>query len=132
MPSCSAVPGMSSTSSITAISASCASDVGWQGAKPTPQLPITTVVTPWLDAGISRESQVACPSRCVCTSTQPGRDQPAGGIDLAPPAARDATDRGDAPALHRDIARERRRARAVDDAAVADHQVVFHGPALLS
>ncbi len=56
------------------------------------------------------------------------RDQLAGGIDLAPPAPRDATDRGDASALHRDIARESRRARAVDDAAVADHQVVFHVP----
>ena len=40
-----AAPGMSSTPSISAISS--ASRPGTCGAKPTPQLPITTVVTPW-------------------------------------------------------------------------------------
>ncbi len=72
MPSCRAVPGISSTSSITAINASCASGVALQGANPTPQLPITSVVTPWFEAGESSGSQVAWPSIWVCTSTQPG------------------------------------------------------------
>jgi hypothetical protein len=45
MPSLSTVPGMSSTPSITLISHSRRS--GLTGAKPTPQLPMTAVVTPW-------------------------------------------------------------------------------------
>ncbi len=44
MPSARAAPGMSSTPSISSISQSCWS--GFTGAKPTPQLPMTTVVTP--------------------------------------------------------------------------------------
>ena len=45
IPSCKAVPGMSSTPSIKPINQSLFS--GLQGEKPTPQFPITTVVTPW-------------------------------------------------------------------------------------
>ena len=45
MPSWRAVPGMSSTASM--ISTSSFSVPGRTGANPTPQLPITTVVTPW-------------------------------------------------------------------------------------
>ena len=51
MPSASAVPGMSSTPSISWIS-HC-SLPGRTGAKPTPQLPITTVVTPCQHDGLS-------------------------------------------------------------------------------
>src|SRR5262249_46783180 len=40
--------------------------------KPTPQLPITTVVTPCQQLGVSIGSQVTWPSKCVCTSTKPG------------------------------------------------------------
>ena len=36
--------------------------VFFTGAKPTPQLPITTVVTPWCELGDMREAQVAWPS----------------------------------------------------------------------
>ena len=54
MPSASAEPGMSSTPSIRATRAS--RSVERQGAKPTPQLPITTVVTPWIDEGIRSAS----------------------------------------------------------------------------
>ena len=57
MPSCSAVPGMSSTPSISATSHSRLS--GATGAKPTPQLPITTVVTPCQQDGESIGSHVA-------------------------------------------------------------------------
>ena len=60
MPSASAVPGMSSTPSISSIS-HC-SRPGATGAKPTPQLPPTTVVTPCRHDGSSSGSQVACPS----------------------------------------------------------------------
>ena len=54
------ISGMSSTPSMTLISVSRSSDR--QGAKPTPQLPITTVVTPWPEEGEKRSSQVAWPS----------------------------------------------------------------------
>ena len=59
-PSCMTISGMSSTPSITFIRVwrSC----GRHGAKPTPQLPISTVVTPWPDEGEKRWSQVAWPS----------------------------------------------------------------------
>ena len=52
--------GMSSTPSMTLISVS--RSCGRQGAKPTPQLPISTVVTPWPEDGVKRSSQVTCPS----------------------------------------------------------------------
>ena len=69
-PSVSAVPGMSSTPSSRPISQSCRS--GRAGAKPTPQLPMATVVTPWTDDGASSGSHVAWPSKWVWRSTKPG------------------------------------------------------------
>ncbi len=60
IPSASAVPGMSSTPSINLIRYSWLP--GRTGAKPTPQLPITTVVTPCQHEGVSSESQVTWPS----------------------------------------------------------------------
>ena len=47
-PSARATPGMSSTPSIRAIRSATAAALGpgFKGAKPTPQLPITSVVTP--------------------------------------------------------------------------------------
>ena len=60
MPSCSAVPGMSSTPSISSMRKSCPS--GRTGAKPTPQLPMTTVVTPCQLDGVTSGSQVTWPS----------------------------------------------------------------------
>jgi hypothetical protein len=60
MPSASTVPGMSSTPSIRLISRSRAP--GFTGAKPTPQLPNTAVVTPCQQLGVSALSQVAWPS----------------------------------------------------------------------
>ena len=56
MPSLSAAPGMSSTPSIKPMSHSCLS--GRTGANPTPQLPMTTVVTPCQHDGVSVSSQV--------------------------------------------------------------------------
>ena len=60
MPSDSAAPGMSSTPSIRPMSHSCRS--GATGAKPTPQLPMTTVVTPCQHDGVSSGSHVIWPS----------------------------------------------------------------------
>ena len=60
MPSVSAVPGMSSTPSINAMS-HC-SLPGFTGANPTPQLPLTTVVTPCMLDGSSNPSQLTWPS----------------------------------------------------------------------
>ena len=51
-PSCSTVPGMSSTPSMSSMSRSWSA--GRTGANPTPQLPTTTVVTPCHDDGIMR------------------------------------------------------------------------------
>ncbi len=60
MPSTNAVPGMSSTPSISPMSQSWRS--GAAGANPTPQLPMTSVVTPCHDDGASTGSHVAWPS----------------------------------------------------------------------
>jgi len=56
MPSCSAVPGMSSTLSMSSMRKSLPS--GRTGAKPTPQLPMTTVVAPCHDDGVTSGSHV--------------------------------------------------------------------------
>ena len=60
MPSVMAEPGMSSTPSISSMSHSWRSAAA--GAKPTPQLPITTVVTPCHELGVTHGSQVTCAS----------------------------------------------------------------------
>ena len=60
IPSSSTAPGMSSTPSMSEMSRLCAS--GRTGAKPTPQLPITAVVTPCQLDGVIRPSHVAWPS----------------------------------------------------------------------
>jgi hypothetical protein len=59
-PSASATPGMSSTPSISADQLGLLARAS--GAKPTPQLPITTVVTPWWMLGLKVSSQLAWPS----------------------------------------------------------------------
>ena len=51
---------MSSTPSMSEISRPCAS--GRQGAKPTPQLPMIAVVTPFCDDGVMSWLQVTWPS----------------------------------------------------------------------
>ena len=53
-------PGMSSTPAIRSTSVSWSS--ARHGAKPTPQLPITAVVTPCADDGVMRSDQMAWPS----------------------------------------------------------------------
>jgi hypothetical protein len=60
MPSLIAEPGMSSTPSIRPISQSWRS--GLTGAKPTPQLPMMTVVQPCQLDGVRYGSQLTCAS----------------------------------------------------------------------
>ena len=62
--------GMSSTDSISRARYSRSS--GLQGAKVTPQFPITTEVTPCQQGELPIGSQQICASRCVWTSTKPG------------------------------------------------------------
>ena len=121
-PSASAVPGMSSTPFEQADQPVVA--VGRAGAKPTPQLPIAIVVTPWIDDGATIGSQVTWPSKWVWMSTKPGRDEQPVGVDLAGAACSSTSptavivDAGD-----RDVAPERRCPGAVDDRAVADDEI---------
>ena len=121
MPSASALPGMSSTPSMSSISHSCPS--GRAGAKPMPQLPTTAVVTPCQHDGVRCGSQVAWPSKWVCTSTKPG-------VTSSPSASRtrrallaDPAHLDDAAVRHRDVGLHRRAAGAVDDGATPDQQV---------
>ncbi len=55
-----------------------------------------------------------------------GRDDAAGGVDRARGRPAQFADLGDLAVLDPDIAAERRHARAVDDAAVLDQQVIRH------
>ena len=92
------ISGMSSTPSMTLISVS--RSCGRQGAKPTPQLPISTVVTPWPDDG--REAVVPGHLAVIVgvDVDEARRDRQALGVDLLAPGAGDAADRGDAAVLH--------------------------------
>lgn len=62
--------GMSSTVSI--IPASSSRSLGLHGANVTPQLPMSTVVTPCQLTGVRSGSQPIWASRCVWMSTKPG------------------------------------------------------------
>jgi hypothetical protein len=112
---------MSSTPSITRISVS--RSCGRQGAKPTPQLPISTVVTPWPDDGL----ELIVPGRLAVIVgvdvDEARRHDEAPGVDLLAARARHATDGGYAAFLDRDVALAWLAAGAVDDGAVADDEV---------
>ncbi len=98
------------------------------GAKVTPQLPMTTDVTPCQHDDDPIGSHANCASRCVCTSTKPGvTRRPSASISCVPLVVH-GTDVDDAVAIDRDVRAARRRARPVDDRATPDHQVVSHGP----
>ena len=51
------------------------------------------------------------------------RDVETGRVDLGHVGRRHLADRGDAAVLDRDVGRERLAARAVEDRAVADHEI---------
>ena len=124
MPADMAIAGISSTASIRSISQS--RSLGCTGAKPTPQLPITTVVTPFQQEGVRNGSHATCASKWVCMSIQPGvTSLPAASISRrAGPDVR--PDGCDLAAVDPDVALKLRSAAAVDDAAVANRYVV-HG-----
>ena len=75
---------------------------GRQGAKPTPQLPITAVVTPCQDVG----RELRAPARLTVIVgvdvDEAGGDDLALGVDLRRASAQ-FPDRGDPPVLYRDI-----------------------------
>jgi len=101
MPADSAVPGMSSTPSISAIRKSWSP--GRTGAKPTPQLPITIVVTPCQHDGESSESQVALPVVVGVDVDDPGQHEFAARVDRLARCAEVVTHRRDAIAGERDV-----------------------------
>ena len=100
---------------------------GRTGAKVTPQLPRTTVVTPCQHEELAAGSQNSWASRWVWMSTNPGvTSRPLASISRRAPAG-DAADLGDAVAVDGDIGPDRAGAGPVDHVAVTDHDVV-HGP----
>ena len=95
------------------------------GAYVQPQLPTTSVVTPWrivLSAfGFARIDQ----SLWLCGSTKPGQTtRPPASITRSARLPFDRPDVRDPAVLDRDVAAERRPAAAVDDPAVADSRSV--------
>ena len=126
MPSCSAVPGMSSTPSMSSMRKP--SLPGRTGAKPTPQLPITTVVTPCqLDGVMLRVPDDLAVVVRVDVDPARGDDEPVG-VDLPGAASADAADLGDHAAVDGDVGGDRRRPRAVDDRAPSDDELVHDCP----
>ena len=101
--------------------------LGRTGAKPTPQLPITTVVTPCPDDGSSRVVPRGLAVVVGVDVDEARRDERAVGVDLAvAPRRRPSPTSTMRPSLIGDVGRARRRARAVDDRAAADHEVERH------
>ena len=125
-PSCSAVPGMSSTDSIRATSSS--SVPGRTGAKPTPQLPITTVVTPCHDDGVTCLSQHTCPSKWVWMSTKPGVTSAPSASTVRRAGALDLADGGDHPVADGDVGDAAGRTGPVHHEPVANVQIVHGRP----
>ena len=101
-PSCSTTSGMSSTPSISSISMSSLV-AGWQGAKPTPQLPITHGGDAVPRRRRRRSSQVACAVVVRVDVDEARRDQLAARVDLLGALAGDFAD------LHDAVARDARR-----------------------
>ena len=90
MPWCRAVPGMSSTDSMS--STSSFSVPGRTGAKPTPQLPITTVVTPCQHDGRDLLVPAHLAVEVGVDVDEAGREQGAVGVDRAAGLAVDVAD----------------------------------------
>ena len=120
---------MSSTPSISSISRWWSP--GRHGAKPTPQLPITTDVTPCSDDGCSRRVPGDLAVVVGVDVDEARRDQQAGGVDLLAPDSVDAPDRRDARLAHGDVTDVRLVTRTVDDRPSANHQVVARPHAAL-
>ena len=124
---------MSSTLSI--IAASVARSSGRHGANVTPQLPITTLVTPCQQLDVPIGSHAIWASRWVWMSTKPGvTRRPSASISRRPvwstPPSSSVDDRGDQVAGDRDVGDSTRRPGAIDDGAVSDDDVRSHVPPL--
>ena len=96
------------------------------GAQPWPQLPTSSVVTPWATALSAAGSTTRVKSEWLWMSMKPGRDDATGRIKMA--GGLDARrGRGriddDPVAADPDVATDRRRARAVDDHAAHDDEL---------
>ena len=115
---------MSSTPSISSIRRCAILDLG-TGAKPTPQLPITTVVTPCQLDGL----QARIPGRLAVIVgvdvDEARRDQQALGVDLLAPSAATVPTAAIC-AVDRDIGGHGRPAPPVGDLAAPDDQIVCH------
>ena len=91
-----------------------------------PQLPITTVVTPCQHDDVPSGSQNSCASMWVWPSMNPGVTTcPSASISWCAPVAHRA-DLGDAPGVDRDVGTVWGEAGAVDERAIADHEIVCH------
>ena len=85
-----------------------------------PQLPTTTVVTPWLIFGSICGAASTIWSSCVCTSMKPGATiLPLTSMHVGVARRQVGADRDDAIALDAHVGGEARRAGAVDDGAAA-------------
>ena len=122
IPSSSTAPGMSSTPSMREMSRSWAS--GRTGAKPTPQLPITAVVTPCQLLGVDVGVPGGLPVVVGVDVDEAGRHEQTGGVDLLAPPAGHVPDGGDRGPVDGDIGRHRLAAEAVGQQAAPDHQLV--------
>ena len=83
---------------------------GRQGATPTPQLPISSVVTPCQHEQVSSGSHEICRVVMRMDIDEAGREHRAAGVDFAPRRAARLADRGYFAVLHRERAVTRWRA----------------------
>ena len=85
------------------------------GARLMPQLPATTVVTPWVTLSVMSGCDSSAWSSWVCESMKPGATMRPRGVERrVGAAAGEVADGGDAAADDADVGVEARRARAVD------------------
>ena len=97
------------------------------GARLMPQLPVMTVVTPWLILQGSSGSLSSARSSWVWVSIKPGASaRPFAEISWPALTVARSPDRDDAIVFHREIAAHARRAAAVDQQGIADHEIGLH------
>jgi hypothetical protein len=92
-----------------------------------PQLPVTSVVTPWLTLLWARPSSIRLMSEWVWMSMKPGdTTRPLASITSRCADRSAVADKGDAPGHDADIGLARRGTGAVDHQAAADEGVCLH------
>ena len=113
----------STFSSVRTITSWCS---GRHGAMENPQLPATTVVTPWYDEGFSSGSQKTWASKCVWMSMKPGATAQPDASNSSVPSRSGPISSIDVPG-DRHVGEPAGRAGAVEDRPPADHYVSRHG-----